>query len=202
MNPIKCTDIRVFFRSSCCNTKHSSETQSPKKRRGILKKIGRTLVRAMHPDSNNLYYQYLKTLEEGNTMRATTITIGNKRYGRLSSLGQYQQLKKAIKAHIPYHGDTKYYYTFEYQKNGNLHAHGIEVSTYQSRFIESFSKFGSRNSHDASFQHVRNLEKYFKYITKECSFPSLTNIMKKDLHTVKGHSSLKDPEEGSSHSTE
>lgn len=133
---------------------------------------------------------YLIEQSEGtkNHAFASTITIGNVRYGRLSAKTQYEHMKNAIKRHIAYHDPKKkYYYAFEYQRNGNLHAHGWELGSSQQRFIESFSHFGRRNSHDASYQNLANARSYWDYINKENAFPPITNIMKKDVkHIIKG----------------
>lgn len=81
----------------------------------------------------------------------TTITIGSKWLGMKSVKEQYEVFKRDIKKHIRYHGDQKYLYHFEIQRSGMLHAHGIELDTYQGRFIKSFEHYGKHNCSNKSF---------------------------------------------------
>lgn len=95
---------------------------------------------------------------------ATTITIGNKKYGKLDYKGQMRELKKDIKNYLEknnYNG----LYIFELQKNGNIHCHGIDDG-YRSKFEEAFSKYGKRNSNNESHKLVKHLEDYLRYICK------------------------------------
>lgn len=115
------------------------------------------------------------------TLHITTISIGCRWLGKKRSEDQYTIFCKKIRQHIPYRSESKYIYCFELQKNGQLHAHGIEYDTYQGRFMESFCSFGSHNTNNKSFQECRNLEGYIKYINKENIYPTIHNILKKDL---------------------
>lgn len=129
-------------------------------------------------------YDALKKLwNAGATFNATTITIGNKYYGRMSADEQYKRMSRDIRRHIKTYAedDSWYFYTFELQKNGQLHSHGIEVNTYWAKFINSFELYGSRNIHKESFKKVSDFEAYYKYITKEPEYPSVHNLSKKNI---------------------
>lgn len=129
-------------------------------------------------------YDALKKLwNAGATFNATTITIGNKYYGRLSADEQYKRMSLDIKRHIKKYREIEqwFFYTFELQKNGQLHAHGIEVGTYQESFVESFYKWGDRNMHPESFKKVSDFDAYYSYITKEPEYPSVHNFSKKSI---------------------
>lgn len=123
----------------------------------------------------NLLKQYYAL---GYTLKATTITIGEKWLGKLSYQDQYRIFIKRIKKYYPFHGPVKYYYCFELTNNGQLHAHGIEYGGFQRRFIEAFSNFGKRNEHKESYKDIKS-DKYFDYIHKECVMPSIHNITKR-----------------------
>lgn len=133
--------------------------------------------------------RYLASLASGtkNYAHATTITIGNKYYGSMSAKKQYKYMYKAIRQHITdskrASPNCKLFYTFELQKNGQLHAHGIELGTWHNNFCASFSKFGRRNLHNASFQELKRPTEYLEYITKEEVFPRIHNITKKSVKT-------------------
>lgn len=167
--------IKLFFnvKCNCCqSSSEPSETREPCRN-------------SAHTSTPLDYFQALQN--KGCVLHVTTITIGGKGsawMGRKSIEDQYVQMKKDIKNHIAYRGDQKYVYHFEMNNSGVLHAHGIEYDTYQARFAGSFSKYGSRNNLPISFQEVRNLSGYMKYIDKENIFPSLTNVTKKDLKKI------------------
>lgn len=132
------------------------------------------------------YLEFLQHFHDmGIDFNATTITIGNKWIGKKSSDQQYQIMKKDIRKHINRNKHrqehTWYYYNFELQQNGQLHAHGIEVNTYLAPFHESFESYGKRNVHRESFKKMSNLNSYFEYIEKEKAYPTVTNITKKLL---------------------
>lgn len=136
---------------------------------------------------NNKLKQFIINQSSGtkNFAHATTITIGNKWIGKKSAKQQYKQLVRDIKRHIGYRSAVKYLYVFEYQHNGHLHAHGVELGSYQQQFIESFSKYGRRNSCSESFQTVKHIDKYLEYIDKEHAFPYITNIHKHQYKKIK-----------------
>lgn len=138
-------------------------------------------------------------LKKFGSLNATTITIGEKWIGKLSADQQYKVMAKDIRIHMRrynHSGDNYYYYCFELQKNGQLHAHGIEAGTYSTPFIEMFERYGKRNRHKKSFTPVSDLDKYFEYITKECTYPTITNIT---LRTLKDFNKIKcAPPEGES----
>lgn len=124
------------------------------------------------------------------SLKATTITIGRKWIGRLSDKEQYRIIKNKIKRMIlesRRHGnkDSLYYYIFEYQRNGQLHAHGIEYDTYRRFFDEQFADIGKHNLSNQAFTAVRNTKEYIKYMLKEQDrkhtqrFPHIHNITKK-----------------------
>lgn len=165
---VKLKDISIFFQinSNCCKDSSTNEESKP------CRNYPRILTQ----------HNYIKQLYNENcTIYSTTITIGNKNIGRLSAEDQYTLMVKDIKQHIRYHSESKYIYHFELQKNGQLHAHGVEYNTYRNRFIESFSKYGRRNEHKDSFQECRNIDGYIDYISKEDVFPPISNIQKKDI---------------------
>lgn len=123
---------------------------------------------------------------------AGTVTIGRKWVGRLSAEQQYALIKKRIRAYLGYMNvEHKYYFIFEFQQNGQLHAHSIYYNMYQARHIEAFGDMGKRNSHPESFKMISDFNSYWNYIHKDqkemyYKFPSITNIRKKDIaNTVK-----------------
>lgn len=165
-------NIKLFFsvKSSCCQ---SSESKANPCRNSAQITEPLDYLRALHSKTSK------------NCWHVTTITIGTKWLGRMAAEHQYDIFVKKIKRHIPYHHKTKkYIYHFELTESGQLHAHGIEYNTCQNEFIESFQDFGSRNCHKKSFQELRNFEGYTKYIDKDNTFPSITNIKKSDMVTV------------------
>lgn len=173
----KFKDISLYFKSDCCN-KNETSVVSPT-----------SCERAPQLTSTFLevskYHTYLKECCAINcTMIKTTITIGTQWLGKLSADDQYIQFVKQIKKHIPYHSKVKYIYHFEYMKNGQLHAHGLEIGSYQQRFHDSFVSFGKRNLNAHSYVEVKNkngIAEYLNYINKENAYPWITNIHKKDI---------------------
>lgn len=164
-------DISLYFRPKCCIKEESSIERSE-------------MPCQNSPPPRGPYDYFRKMFNKGVCLHATTITIGNKRYGRMSDKEQYQEFKKAIRQHIKFHSNSRYIYEFEHTKQGQLHAHGIEYNVYQNRFSESFHKFGARNGHKDSFQKIKAIDEYIKYITKDKEFPTLTNVGKKDIREV------------------
>jgi len=171
---VKLQDISIYFRSDCCNKLGAAPlSKRPSKKAPI--KFFEQLFNKLGNDSNSLH--------------AVTITIGNVHYGSMSASEQYRHMKKAIKSCYRYHGETKYIFYFEYQKNGQLHAHGVIYNGYRSKFIDHFNKFGKRNTHKDSYQNVKNIN-YFTYIQKDNSemqykYPIVHNILNKDLTPAK-----------------
>lgn len=167
---MKLKDISIFFmpQSNCCISKATESTcqRSPKKSIALAHKFFK-LKYNIAPDS----------------MKATTITIGEKWLGKLDSKVQYEIFKKRIRDHMaPYRFDgARYCYHFELQSNGQLHAHGIEFGTYENRFIESFGDFGKRNKHAESYTKIHDIDKYIDYINKDNIYPPITNVKGGDL---------------------
>lgn len=164
-------DISIYFsiKSDCC-------LQSSKKP---------CRNSAQPPDPNKFFrYWFNRDID----VDVATITIGKKWIGCKSAEQQYEIMVRDIKKAYPYHGDTKYKFHFELQKNGMLHAHGVIVDGHQSRFIESFSSYGSRNTRNESYQKCRNIDGYLDYIDKENAFPCIHNIKKSDMIDI-GNSS-------------
>lgn len=120
---------------------------------------------------------------------AGTVTIGRKWIGMKSAQEQYDVIKQKVRKYMGYHRDYRYYFIFEFQKNGQLHAHTVYYNMYQNMHIETFGDFGSRNSNKASFKKINNFEKYWTYIHKDqdkmFSFPPIHNVMKKDIPETK-----------------
>lgn len=161
-------DISIFFRSSCCIS-----TSPPPCRNSARVTGGPQLM------------EYFQLVPSGSLI-AATITIGTKFYGSMSSDDQYKHFAKAIKyfkSQIKniYDPTGRYYFTFELQRNGQLHAHGILYNIYQKVFTDSFRQFGRHNENSKSYQKLNNLTLYTKYINKENAYPPLTNISKKDI---------------------
>ncbi len=129
---------------------------------------------------DTITYLINKSSGTKNYAHATTITIGNKRIGRLSQKKQYREFVRRIKRQYPFRGKVKYLYCFEEQMNGQLHAHGWTLGDYQNHFISSFSDFGKHNMNSKSFQPIGDLAKYGLYINKENAYPPLTNITKRE----------------------
>lgn len=161
---VRILNIEKFFLNFTCNEKR-------KKERYPCRNAPRTME----------CHRYFRERQPLDSLYMTTITIGNKFYGRMSAEGQHEHMVKAIKEHIKYYGEHKYIYHFELQKNGQLHAHGLESGTYQQKFHNDFAHFGCRNKHKKSFQKVRNLEGYLQYINKENVFPPIHNIKRSDI---------------------
>lgn len=165
---VKLINIEKFFKiNSCCSLESQSCRNSPQE--------------SSNPIQFFKYY-YNKNVE----LHAPTITIGNKYYGGMSNDEQYKHLCKAIKGAYPYHGTIKYIFYFEQQNNGNLHAHGVLMNAYQSKFIDNFNQFGHRNIHDKSYQQIRNFG-YFAYIQKDehkTKYKPIHNILKKDFNSI------------------
>lgn len=151
-------------------------------------------IRALFNDSVTLSKRYrkidilpsqLKGVFNGTTAYAGTVTIGNIRYGSLSDKEQYNSIVASIKKYFRYQGDDKYYFIFEHQKNGQLHAHYI-TTAYESTHREAFGHYGKRNSHKESFKLVTSIDSYVDYMFKEQDkykyiFPHIHNIKKKDI---------------------
>lgn len=139
------------------------------------------------------YYDFFKGCPE---LIAGTITIGRKWIGRKRAEDQYDIIKKRIRAYLGYHNtEYRYYIIFEFQKNGQLHAHTIYYNMYQNRHLEAFADMGARNTHPESFKKISNLKKYWDYIHKDqgemySHFPLITNIKKKDIAETKTGASL------------
>lgn len=164
----KLKDISLFFISDCCN--------------GGAKPLSK---RPPAIDPIKYFQKRFNTLPEHNeSLHAATITIGNVYYGKMSSEQQYKHFVKAIKNCYPYNGETKYVFYFEFQKNGQLHAHGAIYNGYQSRFADHFNKFGLRNCHDLSYQQIKKSD-YFSYIIKEKEkmkkYKPIHNIKRSDI---------------------
>lgn len=128
-----------------------------------------------------------KMWDSGLTFTATTITIGNKRFGKLSAHDQYKRMARDVRIHMRRghtNNDSYYFYCFELQQNGQLHSHGIEINTYKKPFDDMFSYWGKRNEHPESFKKVTDLKSYYKYITKECEFKTISNLSKKSCKRI------------------
>lgn len=170
---VKFKDITIYFPSRCCNgslEQGDSPCQSHAQIDGAVERS----------------HKYMREMyKRGCIVNATTITIGNKAIGRLSSKDQYKVLKRRIKRHIPYNSEEeRYVYHFELQNNGQLHAHGIEYNTYRGRFTDSFYDIGKRNLAIESFNKVSNIDRYIDYINKENVYPAITNVRRKDMHGI------------------
>lgn len=172
-------DITTYFNisSNCCNKGQSSANLARRQEREDSLPCRNS---ARLPDSLK---EYIIKRSHGtkNFVHNTTITIGRKWIGKLSAKEQYTIMKRDIKRHIPYRSEQKYVYTFEFQANGQLHAHGVELGTTQGKFIEDFSHYGRRNMHNKSYETLRNVSGYLEYIDKEHAFPYITNIHKKEI---------------------
>lgn len=100
------------------------------------------------------------------SLKAITITIGNRHYGKLGYKKQYRLMRDTVRLSLK--KKHKYICLFEFQNNGNLHIHGIVENTlYHNTFCEIFSKFGSRNCHEKSFAPISDLKSYWDYIWKD-----------------------------------
>lgn len=170
---MKLLNIEKFFlKSSCCNTNNED---------GIPCQS--------HPRLININPQiYFKHYFKKNVhIDGPTVTIGNIKYGQLSAKDQYTAIVKTIKQCYPYHGNTKYMFYFEFTKSGVIHAHGAIIDGYQSRFIDYFNKFGSRNTNNDSYQRVKTID-YFKYIQKDkekmIKYKMIHNIKKSDMKSL------------------
>lgn len=169
---VKINDISIFFRSSCC----SNSAVVPPPCRNSARVTG-------HPHPIDIF----KYLPKG-ALTAVTITIGNKYYGSMSSDEQYKRMKKCISIFRwrlnLLDEDSYFYFTFELQSNGQLHAHGILYNIYHTLFVECFGQFGRRNLHKDSFQPVFDVDKYIAYIQKEEVYKRITNIQKKHIQSI------------------
>lgn len=181
-------DITFYFKSSCCN----GQSSAAKPPLSELCQNG-----PLHRQHTHIEQWFNKNID----MHAATITIGNKYYGKLSYKDQYKHMVKAIKRTYPYHGDTKYVFHFELQSNGNLHAHGVVINGYQNKFIDGFNHLGLRNTHDKSYEPIKNISKYLEYINKENILPPITNIASKAKQPRKGDESGELRESGTTESS-
>lgn len=147
-------DISLYF----TNHKHSSKR--------IYKRLLSELCpRAIYRGKD---FGPIKTLSEYPeiTLTAGTVTIGNKRYLRMSWKEQMNELVLACKEFGNRRG-VEYVAFSEATLSQVPHLHMLIYNGNKAQFIKAFSKFGSRNRHDQSFQPVRNLPGYIDYITKE-----------------------------------
>ena len=169
---VKINDISIFFKSSCC----VKSAEVPPSCRISARNTG-------HPHPIDIF-KYLPK----DALIAVTVTIGNKHYGRMSSDEQYKHMKKAISIFRwrlkLISEDAYYYFTFELQNNGQLHAHGILYNIYHTLFLECFSQFGRRNLAKESFQKVFDVDKYILYIQKEEVYKSIHNITKQNMQSI------------------
>lgn len=136
------------------------------------------------------------------SLNATTITIGCKWIGKKSADDQVRLIRNAIKRrfanekHNNPKFDGKYCYVFEYQANGQIHAHGIEYGTYRVWFDNTFKSFGIRNTHAEAFKPVKSALKYIEYMKKDqndIEYEMVTNVTKKDIRNKERSSSLAAP---------
>lgn len=165
---VKFMDLTIFFKP-CSTINGSGHLLSNRCPTMDPLNYFKPLFKSLPPKSNSLY--------------AATITIGNIKYGSMSADKQYADIVKTIKNTYSYHGETKYVFYFEFQKNGNLHAHGAIYNGYQSKFSDSFNKYGLRNIHDKSYEPIKTIE-YFEYICKDkekIKYKPIHNIKKSDV---------------------
>ncbi len=160
---VKFMNLDIFFKP--CSINGSVKPLSERYRTIDPLKYFKQLFKSLPPDSNSLH--------------AATITIGNIKYGSMSADKQYADIVKTIKNTYAFHGETKYVFYFEFQKNGQLHAHGAIYNGYHSKFIDSFNKYGLRNIHDKSYEPIKTIE-YFEYICKDKE-----KIKYKPIHNIK-----------------
>lgn len=100
------------------------------------------------------------------SLTAGTVTLGTKKYLRLSWADQIKALSKACEEYGKINS-TEFVAFIEATKNQVPHLHMLIYNGYQSRFINHFKKFGARNAHNESFKQVSNVNSYIKYIMKE-----------------------------------
>ncbi len=154
----KLRDISIFFKSTCCTKESGPE-------------IGTISPCQTAPENVRQIFEEL----EGTDLIACTITIGNIKYGKLAYYEQHAHMCEAIRK-LP--KSCKYYFRFEFQKNGQLHAHGIAYNLYQEPYVACVSRFGTRNSHQESFQEIKHLKNYLDYMEKDMDKVTLTPIYK------------------------
>lgn len=171
---VRFRDISIFFTSKCCNN-GDGPLSEPSPKNSV--------------DHVRQYFDLLLKYNPNIHLFGTTITIGNKYYGKMSSKKQYENIYKAIKKHCLYHSDDIYFYTFEYTSNGVVHAHGI-TTVYQNVFEENFYKFGKMNIHKNAYQKIEHFDEYFKYIIKDINNDNpgspVHNITNKKLTELRG----------------
>lgn len=170
---VKMTDITQFFKPKlagpCQNAVQGDNRRTSVRPASSRKSVPYNYLMQCHKDSWN----------------CTTITIGNKQYGRLSFNEQVKELKKEVRAHMKRYSKQRYYYCFEENSSGVAHAHGIEIGTYQQNFINSFKHIGNHNTNDKSFCPLKSSkEKYWAYVNKDVAklkIQPLHNINKQDI---------------------
>jgi hypothetical protein len=140
-------DISIFFKSSCCNKESDPENE----------KFSSCQIA---PEKVRQYFEDL----EGTDLKAATITIGNVKYGKLAYYEQHAEFEKAIKR-LP--KQARYYFRYEFQKNGQLHAHGIVYNLYDQPYFDIMSRFGTRNTKKESYQEIKHLKQYLDYMEKD-----------------------------------
>lgn len=124
-----------------------------------------------------------------NSVFAGTVTIGNIRFGCMNDRDQVEKIIESYnRVYTKKKTKSQYYFVvFEYQRNGQIHAHTVEYNVYPATWINEFKKYGSRNSDKHSYKPISDFEAYWTYITKNSRkantkynpwyrFPPITNI--------------------------
>lgn len=109
----------------------------------------------------------LKYFKEGETLYASTVTIGDIKILKLG----YEQQIAILKKYIDIYRDAlppadRYMFIIESNKAGNAHLHGI-CTGYQKIFTDVFKKLGRMNSSEASYKSIHDLAAYKRYIMKD-----------------------------------
>lgn len=161
MTSLNFKDITIYFKSNCCNPS-----------------TGQGDMPCQSPAPGGVLQQLLHKYGPCPELYAVTVTIGTRKYGKLSSRKQFKELYKSIigyrKALHALGGYASF--TFELTKSGVVHSHGIVYENHASRglFIKHFEMFGSRNAHEESYKKVIDLNKYIDYMLKEYKINGLS----------------------------
>lgn len=101
------------------------------------------------------------------TVYASCITLGYKKYQMKGTKCVYKQLAKDITEYCNKRASPAFY-IFELTKSGQLHAHGIEQYDTEGLFRNTFQKYGSWNFNgDKAYEKIQSIQRYIHYMTKE-----------------------------------
>lgn len=165
--PYSFKNIKIKFRSNCCNSTTSSEflpCQNSEEIAGYLRKLHRLDVTTHFftlTFKPKLLRQHWDDLHED----------------AISALTEAAKINKSF-----------YYITHELEGNHN-HYHGI-TDMNQGTWNKYMAKFGSRNTSDKSFQQIKSMEDVWQYVTKHSNnkdkniYKPHTNLLETEVRSM------------------